>query len=69
MEWIKQVLKANTERGRFDSGVAMYKNDVVTEAYAKERGQEVLFYGNVHDEYRRQTYSCMVRVDLLRRMK
>lgn len=67
MEWIKQVLKANTDRGKFDSGVAMYKNNVVTEAYAKERGQEVLFYGNVHDEYRRQTYSCMISVDLLRR--
>lgn len=67
MEWIKQVLKENTERGKFDSGVAMYKNNVVTEAYAKERGQEVLFYGNVHDEYRRQTYSCMISVDLLRR--
>ncbi len=67
MEWIKPILKVNTERGKFDSGVAMYKNGVVTEAYAKERGNEVLFYGNVHDEYRRQTFSCMVNIDTLRR--
>lgn len=63
MEWIKSHLKMSTDRGKFDSGVAMYKMGVVTESYAKEKGLEVLFYGSVHDEYRRQTYSCMLRVD------
>lgn len=67
MEWIKSHLNMSADRGKFDSGVAMYKMDVVTEAYAKEKGTEVLFYGNVHDEYRRQTYSAMLRVDQLSR--
>lgn len=55
------------DRGKLDSGIAMYKMGVVTESYAKEKGTEVLFYGSVHDEYRRQTYSCMLRVDKLGR--
>lgn len=63
MEWIKSILNMSSERGKFDSGVAMYKMGGVTEAYAKEKETEVLFYGNVHDEYRRQTYSCMLSVD------
>ena len=67
MEWIKSNLKMSADRGKFDSGVAMYKMGVVTESYAKEKGLEVLFYGSVHDEYRRQTYSCMLRVDQLSR--
>lgn len=67
MEWIKSILKMSADRGKHDSGVAMYKTGVVTEAYAKEKGIEVMFYGSVHDEYRRQTYSCMLRVDKLGR--
>lgn len=67
MEWIKSHLNMSADRGKFDSGIAMYKMDVVTEAYAKEKGTEVLFYGSVHDEYRRQTYSTMLRVDQLSR--
>lgn len=67
MEWIKSILKLSAERGKFDSGVAMYKMGVVSDAYAKERGPEILFYASVHDEYRRQTYSCMLRVDRLGR--
>ncbi len=67
MEWIKSNLKMSADRWKFDSGVAMYKMGVVTESYAKEKGLEVLFYGSVHDEYRRQTYSCMLRVDQLSR--
>ena len=67
MEWIKSHLKMSTDRGKLDSGIAMYKMGVLTEAYAKEKGVEVLFYGNVHDDYRRQTYSCMLRVDKLGR--
>ena len=50
MEWIKSNLKMSADRGKFDSGVAMYKMGVVTESYAKEKGLEVLFYGSVHDD-------------------
>ncbi|MBP3886156.1 MAG: SNF2 helicase associated domain-containing protein [Cellulosilyticum sp.] len=67
MDWIKSYLKGNTDRGRYDSGAAMYQMGVVSGAYAKEQGREVLFYGNVTDEYRRQTYSALVRVDKLGR--
>lgn len=67
MEWIKSHLNMGADRGKLDSGIAMYKMGVVTESYAKEKGTEVLFYGSVHDEYRRQTYSCMLRVDKLGR--
>ena len=67
MEWIKSYLKMSADRGKIDSGVAMYKMDVVTKAYAKEKDTEVLFYGSVNDEYRKQTYSCMLRVDKLGR--
>ena len=65
MEWIKAYLRGNTERGKYDSGAAMHKMGAVSGAYAKEQGREVLFYGNVTDEYRRQTYSALVRVDRL----
>jgi len=67
MDWIKSYLKGNTERGKYDSGAAMYQMGVVSGAYAKAEGREVLFYGNVMDEYRRQTYSALVRVDQLGR--
>lgn len=65
MEWIKSYLKGAAERGKHDSGVAMYKMGVVSGAYAKEQGIEAVFYGNVTDEYRRQTYSALLRVDKL----
>lgn len=67
MDWIKTYLKGNTDRGKYDSGAAMYQMGTVSGAYAKEQGREVLFYGNVTDEYRRQTYSALVRVDKLGR--
>ena len=67
MDWIKTYLKGNTDRGKYDSGAAMYQMGVVSGAYAKDQGREVLFYGNVTDEYRRQTYSALVRVDKLGR--
>ena len=65
MEWIKSYLKGAAERGKYDSGVAMYKIGAVSGAYAKEKGIEAIFYGNVTDEYRRQTYSALLRFDKL----
>ena len=65
MEWIKSYLKGAAERGKYDSGVAMYKIGAVSGVYAKEKGIEAIFYGNVTDEYRRQTYSALLRFDKL----
>lgn len=65
MEWIKSYLKGAAERGKYDSGVAMYKMGAVSGAYAKEKGIEAIFYGNVTDDYRRQTYSALLRFDKL----
>lgn len=65
MDWIKSYLKGNTERGKYERGSALYQMGVVSAAYAKEEGREVLFYGNVTDNYHHQTYSALVRVDRL----
>ena len=67
MDWIKSYLKGNTDRGKYDSGTAMYQMGMVSGTYAKEQGHEILFYGNVTDEYRRQIYSTLVRVDRMSR--
>ena len=66
MDWIKLYLKANVERDAYNSGKHMYQMGVVSGAYAKVQGREVIFYGNVTDEYRRQTYSTLIRVDRMR---
>lgn len=66
MEWLKPLLKNSTERGKYDSGVALYQSGVVTNVYAKEEQGVLMIYGSVVDDYRRQTYSCMLRVDTAR---
>lgn len=66
MDWIKLYLKRNVDRDKYNSGKHMYQMGVVSGAYAKVQGREVIFYGNVTDEYRKQTYSTLVRVDQIR---
>ena len=66
MDWIKLYLKGNVDRDKYNSGKHMYQMGVVSGAYAKVQGREVIFYGNVTDEYRKQTYSTLVRVDQIR---
>ena len=65
MDWIKLYLKGNTDRGKYERGAALHQMGMVSAAYAKEEGIEVLFYGNVTDDYHHQTYSALVRVDRL----
>ena len=66
MDWIKIYLKSNVDRDQYNSGKHMYQMGVVSGAYAKVQGREVIFYGNVMDEYRKQTYSTLVQVDQIR---
>lgn len=66
MDWLKIYLKGNADRDKYISGKHMFQMGAVSGAYAKVQGREILFYGNVTDEYRRQTYSTLVRVDQMR---
>lgn len=60
---IPELLKLNTDRQRFISGQALFKNGQVFGEYARVETLSATFYANVADEYHHQNYTCMANIN------
>ena len=63
---IPELLKLNTDRQKFISGQALFKNGQVFGEYAKVEHTTATFYANVKDAYHHQHYTCMAHINSLR---
>ena len=60
---IGEILRIHTQRVKYNSGFAFYKNNCVSNNYANLNGSTATFYGSVYDEYHRKTYTAMVSIN------
>ena len=63
---IPELLKLNTDRQKFVSGQALFKNGQVFGEYARVETVTATFYANVKDEYHHQHYTCMANINGLK---
>lgn len=61
---IEDIIKNNTDKSRFNSGFAAYKNNKVINDYSKIDKGIATFYATVIDEHRRQNYTSMISINI-----
>lgn len=61
---IEDIIQNNTDKSRFNSGFAAYKNNKVINDYSKIDKGIATFYATVIDEHRRQNYTSMISINI-----
>lgn len=58
-----EILRAYTDKLKYNSGFASYKRNYVSNEYVNVRGNDVTFYGTVFDEHHSRSYTSMININ------
>ncbi|GAA0104481.1 hypothetical protein UT300013_11030 [Paraclostridium sordellii] len=47
---VKEIIENNTEKNRYNSGVILYKSNLVSNSYIKKESENINFYATIRDE-------------------
>lgn len=60
---VKNIIEINTDKNRYNAGVVMYKNNLVSNAYVKKDNNNVNFYANVSNEHYNELNTTLIIIN------
>ncbi|WP_438619001.1 SNF2-related protein [Paraclostridium sp.] len=60
---VKNIIETNTDKNRYNTGVVMYKNNLVSNAYVKKDTNNVNFYATVSNEHYNELNTTLIIIN------